>query len=218
MGGISDAHVEWAIVNRLKAMLDDPPQTQFNVTQTFALFSSILMWSKNRAWVAGKEPTLRTEADANDRRAHRVREALGEALITDAPWQLSTIDPKIIIIGAEPDRLPGGDSINSDFENMKAAAFFNWLRDAIAHGDARTITPICKISQRTGASILIGFKFVYEEQYRAKRKLTLFLYHDDMRRLGSNLADLFCQSLSGGDQYFEKEAGAARFREAKTAA
>lgn len=42
MGGISDEHIEWAVVNRLKAMLDEPPQTPFNVTQTFALFSSIL--------------------------------------------------------------------------------------------------------------------------------------------------------------------------------
>lgn len=53
MGGIADEHVEWAIVNRLKAMLDEPPQTTFSVTQTFALFSSVLLWTKNRAWVAG---------------------------------------------------------------------------------------------------------------------------------------------------------------------
>ncbi|MFZ6763344.1 hypothetical protein [Pseudoroseomonas sp. WGS1072] len=33
-------------MNRLKAMLDEPPQTTFNVTQTFALFSSVLLWTR----------------------------------------------------------------------------------------------------------------------------------------------------------------------------
>lgn len=47
-----DEHVEWAIVNRFKAMLDAPPKTKFNVTQSFALFSAILLWTKQRARVA----------------------------------------------------------------------------------------------------------------------------------------------------------------------
>jgi hypothetical protein len=52
MGGIPDEHVEWVVVNRLKAMLDTPPKTKFNVTQSFALFGAILLWTKNRAWVS----------------------------------------------------------------------------------------------------------------------------------------------------------------------
>lgn len=40
---INDRHVEWAVVNWLKAMLDTPPPTTFNVTQSFALFSSIVL-------------------------------------------------------------------------------------------------------------------------------------------------------------------------------
>jgi len=35
-----------------------------------------------------------------------------------------------------------------------------------------------------------------------------------MRRLESVLADRFCTSLSGGEQYFEEEAGTARIAEA----
>ncbi len=76
-----------AIVNRLKAMLDEPPQTPFNVTQTFALFSSILLWRKNRAWVAGNRPPQRDLADENDKRAHDAREALRRSLIADEPWR-----------------------------------------------------------------------------------------------------------------------------------
>jgi hypothetical protein len=41
MGAIDDRHVEWAVVNRLKKMLDAPPKTSFNVTQSFALFNTI---------------------------------------------------------------------------------------------------------------------------------------------------------------------------------
>jgi len=218
MGGISDAQIEWAIVNRLKAMLDEPPQTPFNVTQTFALFSSILLWSKNRAWVAGRLPALGPDADENDSRAHRARKALGRSLITDAPWRLSTTDPQIAVLGGEPDQMPGGARINSDFESMSAEAFFEWLRNAVAHGDARTMRPIHKISRRTRMPLLAGFRFRFEERYGSPRKLELSLYHDDMRRLGSRLADLFCQSLSGGDRYFEEEAGTARLQEAANAA
>jgi hypothetical protein len=50
-GGLADGHVEWALVNRLKAMLVVPPRTKFNVTQSFALFSTILLWTKQRARV-----------------------------------------------------------------------------------------------------------------------------------------------------------------------
>jgi hypothetical protein len=214
MGGISDEHVEWAIVNRLKAMLDEPPQTQFNVTQTFALFSSILLWSKNRAWVAGNRAVLGGHADENDRRAHNARMALGKVLITEDPWLLSTKAPQIAILGSDRDEVPSGARINSDFENLTAEGFFKWLRDAVAHGDARTVTPIHKVSMRTGATLLAGFQFNFEQQYGSPKKLELSLYHDDMRRLGSHLADLFCQSFSGGDRYFEEEAGTARLQEA----
>lgn len=213
MGGIADKHVEWAIVNRLKAMLDEPPQTPFNVTQTFALFSSILLWSKNRAWVAGKRAALGERAGDNDRRAHEARLALGRVLITAAPWSLSTIDPQVVVLGDERDQVPGRARINSDFENMTAEAFFEWLRNAVAHGDARTIKPIHKVSARSGRSLLAGFRFKFEEQYGSPRKLELSLYHDDMRRLGSLLADQFCKSLSGEDRYFEEEAGTARIEE-----
>ena len=89
MGGILDAHVEWAIVNRLRAMLDDPPETKFNVTQSFALFTSGLMWAKNRAWVAGHRRD-RTHFDNDaDKLAHDARLELGNQLICGDPWRLS---------------------------------------------------------------------------------------------------------------------------------
>jgi hypothetical protein len=76
MGGIADENVEWAVVNRLKAMLDARPVTDFNVTLGFSLFSTILLWTKNRMWVQA------INGPADDQAA-AARAKLGEALIVD---------------------------------------------------------------------------------------------------------------------------------------
>lgn len=208
MGGITDAHVEWAIVNRLKAMLDAPPPTDFNVTQTFALFSAVLLWTKQRGWVAGDNAELRPNATEADRRAHAFRQGMRGDKIVDDPWRLPQVAPRL-----EPVE-DAGDAprpINVDFHDMTAEAFFRWLRDALAHGDGRNILPLHKESRRDGRTLLAGFRV---QGRNGPQRLILHLHHDDMRRLGSVLADRFCTSLSGGEQYFEKEAGTARIAEA----
>jgi len=206
MGHIDDKHVEWAVVNRLKAMLDGAPQTPFNVTQTFAVFSSILLWSKNRTWVAGNRGVRGEWEDPADHRAHDAREAMRTVLITAAPWGLSLSPPEIMVVGREDEFAPADPRINLDFENMAAEEFFKWLRDALAHGDGRTIRPIHKRSARTGKTLLAGFKIVFEREKGSREVLTLSLSRDDMRRIGGNLADLFCRTLSGNDYYFEEDA------------
>lgn len=218
MGGISDEQVEWAIVNRLKAMLDEPPQTRFNVTQTFALFSSVLLWTKNRAWVAGNNGQRGQWQDQADHLAHDVREAMRGKLITDDPWRLSLVVPQIVLVDRAEGREVRERRINADFEQMTAEEFFKWLRDALAHGDGRTIKPIHKLSTRTGNALLAGFRVDFNAERGAAQTLKLELFHDDMRRIGSVLAALFCQSLSGGDRYFEEEVGTARLQEVATAA
>src|SRR5258708_126684 len=62
-------------------MLDAPPKTKFNVTQTFALFSSVLLWSKNRSWVAGNRGERQDSQDPADHQAHDAREALRGKMI-----------------------------------------------------------------------------------------------------------------------------------------
>lgn len=214
MGGIADEHVEWAVVNRLKTMLDDPPKTKFNVTQSYALFSTILLWTKNRAWVAGKNGVRQNWSNQSDHKAHDAREELRGAKIVDEPWLLSRVLPQIVLADHDHEPPHGDRQINSDFVEMSAEAFFKWLRDATAHGDGRTIRPIHKLSKRCDKTLLAGFRIVFAEHQGSSRQLTLSLYHDDMRRFGANLAGLFCHSLSGGDRYFEQEAGTASIGEA----
>ena len=208
MGGIRDEHVEWAIVNRFKAMLDEPPKTDFNVTQSFALFSSILLWSKNRAWVAGNEGVRRSWDDPAHHRAHDVREALRKTPITDEPWCLPLKPPEVMLVGHAGER-----TVNTDFVGMTAEDFFKWLRDALAHGDGRTIKPIHKLSRDHHTTLLAGFKIEYAPPKVPRRTLVLSLYAADIRRLGIALADRFCRALSGGELYFEEEAGTARIKE-----
>lgn len=214
MGGISDKHVEWAIVNRLKAMLDEPPKTTFNVTQSFALFSSVLLWTKNRVWVAGNRGERRDWDNPADHLAHDVREAMRGTLITEPPWSLTQVTPRIALVDNDDGAANRQRPVNGDFQATTAEDFFKWLRDAFAHGDGRTIRPIHKLSPRTGNTLLAGFRIVFEAERGAAHTLTLDLFDADMRRMGGVLADLFCTSLSGGNRYLEQEARTARIEEA----
>jgi hypothetical protein len=214
MGGILNEHVEWAVVNRLKAMLDVPPKTKFNVTQSFALFSAILLWTKQRAWVGGdlhERPEWFTDAD---HAARGDREALRKGSIFNPPWSLSKVRPQLRHVESSSRNDLAGELINSDFEGMTTEQFIRWLRDALAHGDGRTIRPIHKLSRSGSKTLLAGFEIVFPAQRRSRENLILALYHGDMIRIGATLADAFCKSLSGGDQYFEREAGTAAIKEA----
>lgn len=196
MGGISEENVEWAVVNRLKAMLDHPPQTDFNVTLGFSLFSTILLWTKNRMWV------LASDGPADDQ-ATAARAKLGEALIIEAPWNLSMQFPS--------NHAPG--EVNADFAAMKASAFFKWLRDALAHGDGRTIRPLHWTSNTTGTEWLGGFLVTFPEARGSDRILTLHLFKGDIHRMGQQLADLFCQHLANGDDYHFRDSATLRMLE-----
>jgi hypothetical protein len=205
MGGIADEHVEWAIVNRLKAMLDAPPKTKFNVTQSFALFSAVLLWTKQRAWVGGDAMDRPAWFNEADHAARDAREALRLASIFDPPWSLSKARPRF---GPTREREPfdlAGERINSDFEDLNAEQFIKWLRDALAHGDGRTIRPIHKPSRTGTKTYLAGFEVVFPAHKGSKQHLTLSLYHADLVRIGSILADAFCTALSG-NLYFEQDA------------
>lgn len=218
MGGISNAQVEWALINRLKAMLDDPPKTKFNITQAFSIFSTILLWSKNRAWVGGKNPPLQFP-DAIDGRAHAVRQQLQNERIVDPPWLLSLHEPALVSVEKNRGAALAGMAVNADFQNMSADEFINWLRNALGHGDGRTIRPLHRHQGTADKTWLTGFCIKFNETQKSPNKLHLHFYEADMRRIGSHLAHLFCRSLSGDDKYFEEEIGTKdRVKEAKPAA
>lgn len=202
MGSIADNHVEWAVVNRLKAMLDHPPPTKFNVTQSFALFTAILLWTKQRAWAseaAGSTPA--------DHAARAVRSALQREHISEAPWRLSKFVPKAVVVADHANPAQPKAKINVDFEGMSVEQFVEWLRNALAHGDGRSIRPIHKPSRIATKTLLAGFEITFPAAKGSKQKLTLSLYHADMKRIGRLLADGFCRALSGNSAYSESGSG-----------
>jgi len=195
---IRDEHIEWEVVKRLKDMLEEPPQTNFSVTQSFALFTSILLWAKNRAWVAGRFPGNKPLKSLTDKVAHDARLELRVQKIVDPPWSLSQKTP-IVRVHPSFDEAPvAGREINSDFKDATAEFFFEWLRNALAHGDGRNIRPIHAKSRIAKRALLVGFRVEGEGEQRA---LTLSLFHDDMRRSGSRLADQCCRSMSSEYPY-----------------
>ena len=202
---IDDRHVEWAVINRLKVMLDTPPRTRFEVTQSFALFTTILLWTKQRLWIGCDE-----RFTEKDHRARDLREKLRDASIFDAPWSLSKQRPFSTML----------DPINTDFEGMTAEQFIAWLRNAIAHSDGRgrkdgggSMRPINRPIRGNEAS-LEGFEIRFAEARGSSTILTLCLYRADMIRIGSVLADMFCKALSGNNEFFERDAATARIVEA----
>jgi len=200
MGGIHEEHVEWAVINRLKAMIDQPPQTDFNVTLGFSLFSAVLLWSKNRMWL--REIDAASQADKS---ALAARAALGDTRIVDPPWSLSRTMPA----------LHGEGPVNDEFETMPAWEFFKWLRDALAHGDGRSIRPIHWQSHETGGVWLGGFHIVFPRSKNlGADTLSVHLFKADLQRLGSQLADLFCKHLAQGDDYYFSDIAAKAISEA----
>jgi hypothetical protein len=194
-------------------MLDNPPKTKFNVTQTFALFTAILLWTKNRIYVGGDRPEYGLFKDA-DHAARDVKNALAIQDIFDAPWFLSKAPPRLAAERGKGGFSVADATINTDFVGVTAQEFVEWLRNAIAHGDGRAIRPIHKLSRTGNKALLAGFEIAFPVKRGSRRILKLSLYHDDMTRIGSILADTFCRALSGGNRYFERDAGTTAIREA----
>jgi hypothetical protein len=205
---INDRHVEWAVVNRLKVMLETPPQSEFEVTQTFALFTTIVLWTKQRLWVGGRGEQAQPWFNERDHAARKLRDELGDAKIIDGPWSLAQEAPR-------PASAP--ESVNGDFSAMNARDFIEWLRNALAHSDGREaggskgggrIAPL-NHSSRKGGKSLDGFKISFAAKQGSETLLTASLYRADMVRIGSLLADAFCKALSDGEEYFERDAATA---------
>lgn len=202
MGGIPQEHVEWAVVNRMKRMLETPRE-DFSVTETFALFSSTVLWVKNRAW------TPDHAAGQGDIDARSVRQQLAASPILGEPWNLSRSIPNWLGGGG------GGGSdrtvrllarpVNDDFKEMSAENFFRWLRDALAHGDGRTVTPLNRPAPNQGTQWLAGFEIKFNATRGSKTNLHLTLTKDDMRRLGMKLAEMFCETLAGGNDFDQQD-------------
>ena len=190
MTEITRNHAEWAVVDRLRAMLNEKPHAKYNVPQSYGLCVAIL------AWVMQRVRTRESETNSpEDRAAISMKTALDGQSVEALPWGLTT--------GGSEETLP----TNGDFKGFTAFDFLKWLRDASCHGDARQVIPM------NSGGTLRGFEF--RAAAKNDRERTLVLNERDLRRIGSALADMYCKALGGSDSFVGE---AQSMREKKIAA
>lgn len=190
MSHITNDHVEWAVVGRLRRMLDEPPHKTFNVTQSHALFAAILCWVMQRVRASpGPNPT------GADLAAAKLFERLKRDLITKAPWNiLAASSDQIVRLGEHSVHVPRAP----DFDSHTVDRLLVNLRNAVAHGDARNVHPFnLTVGNKR---LLAGFTFHCAETDKRDRKKIIWrgqltLLEADLRRVGSHLAKLYCDTL-----------------------
>lgn len=129
MTAITTTHAEWAVVDRLRAILAEPPHAQYNVTQAYGLCVAIL------AWVMQRIRTPMQQARSPEAIAACVlADELKEMSFRSSPFSVAT------------------DSVSGFSDDLKVFDFLVWLRDASSHGDARNVTAI------NNGHNLVGFR------------------------------------------------------------
>lgn len=187
MTQITDDHVEWALVGRLRLMLEEPPHENFNVTQTYALFTAILCWVMQRIRIRPHEIKSR-----DDRIAYDIFKKMGGVPVVTDPWRVHVAPTaRIEPVGATSVAVPAPQG----FETHTAERLLINLRDATAHGDARNVSPF---NVTVGAEhLLAGLTFDCSELKKRKTVWsgTITLLEADMRRIGIQLAKLYCDAI-----------------------
>jgi hypothetical protein len=198
-----------AVIGRMRIMLEEPPHQLFNVTQTYSLFTTILCWVMQRIRIPVHEIESR-----EDRIAHGLYKRLSDARIANAPWLVS-VAPALRIASIGGHRVPIPPPEN--FETHSAMRFLINLRDATAHGDARNVFPF---NVAVGSeNLLAGFRFACSElrQREPVWQGSIVLPESDMRRIGTELAWLYCDALRRSEPHRRDSqfgSGAASIREA----
>lgn len=174
MTEITKAHAEWAVVDRLRAMLNEPPHAEYNVTQAYGFCVAILAWVMQRVRTPGNPANSQQDLAAISVKAALEGQSMGEL-----PWRLKASGP---------------GSASGDFMGFTAFSFLKWLRDASCHGDARKVFPENKDGE------LIGFKFQMKSDGDQKVRSLVLMEHD-LRRIGSALADMYCKALGESESF-----------------
>lgn len=190
MTEIRDDHVEWAVVDRLRSMLELPTKAEFEVTHTYAMFTATLCWVMQHIRI--RERDSKTDGD---KLARSLMEKLINQSASDSPWNIPAIEN---IAGL---RTP----VAVNFEQRSAAQILEALRNATAHGDARCVRPFHTELSGKPDRQLTGFTFICHEKKDREIvwKGKIILREEDMRRIGLGLARLYCSTLSKDSNFVE---------------
>lgn len=168
---ITEDHLEWATVDRLRAMLASAHK-DYKVTHTYAIFAATLCWVMQRIRANGSEP--------NDLRARALHDELAAEKAIDVPWSLGTEGNERHFANFIPGRRVQNISDLSVLDLLIA------LRNAVAHGDSRTVRPFNHEGWLVGQSFKIS-----GQGWSGEVKLN----RADMRHIGEILATRFRSAL-----------------------
>ena len=206
---ICDKHIEYASIKRMRDIMVSIPD-QDEVTHTYAMFTTILCWTVQRL---RSGPNCK---DAMGKKAHELWKTLERESIEDSPWCIRTsafvMDDKVRDI-SHTKSFP-------EFKGFKVSKFLTVLRNSVAHGDGRNIRPInIKIK---GKQYLNSYEFTCTDKknkcdknsHKPAQKLDIDapwagkieLTRADMRDLGREVADRFCNALAADDEEFVRYA------------
>lgn len=186
---IKKEDVEWAVVDRLRLLLtDERPNTEYEVTLTFALFTGILLWSRQSL---GRHKSCEKWPSA-------ARRLLSEKA-TKSPWDVRADRLKGV---GHVREFKGLDEKSVTLKHATIWQLVVFLRNCIGHGDGRTVEPLhrqCELPSQKHR--LHGFKF------RSKRSTgaSVCLSEQDMKRIGTQLAQVLCEAY-GFDHRRRQEA------------
>jgi hypothetical protein len=184
MALITEDHAEWAVVDRMRQMMEEP-KGDYLATQTYAMFTAILCWVMQHLRIP-----VGQQANAKDHAAANLLKELEAAKASDAPWSIP-VAPK-----ERTERVGTAQvhiSAPSGFADHSVKRFLINLRNAMAHGDARNVKPF------NSGPYLVGFTFNCEEADRRGRITwngEITLLRSDMRRIGELLATRYRDAIS----------------------
>jgi hypothetical protein len=164
---IRDEHVEWAVISRLRDMLRDSAKAEFDITQAYAFFSAIILWTAQRMRTKGHGP--------GDEAARRFYERMQKEDF--GPFQTRR----------QPHHSVADLPAQEPVAGAKVAEVVIAIRNGLAHGDGRTVKPLHRKSS-AGKMTLVGFHIPWDAH-------AIILTGPMMVGFGTWLADEFILAL-----------------------
>jgi hypothetical protein len=177
---INECHMEWATVERMRAMLSSV-RRDYEITQTYTLFTGILCWTIER---------IRSHDDASVvvARLRSLKIELEDTAIRDYVGGLHS--QRLVSVPAYNDfsgftRLGEGQD--------KALSVLVALRNAVAHGDARSVRPINEKGRLMGYELTWGNK----KDPSKDPTVSVRLNRIGMVAIADQIAQDFCRAVIG---------------------
>lgn len=178
---------EWAAIDRMGKMLKSP-HSKFKTTHTYSSFSAILCWTVQRIRTSpihtnvGIDQRETPENDAN----FEVFDSIQVELYHQ------TIEGFFGSLPSASDRLNTVQLKDTDENDISALAFIIALRNAVAHGDGRSVKPVNRPNQ------LVGFEFSLSNpknfpQWSNETQLN----RSAMAQIAGGMVEVFCDKFRG---------------------